>query len=159
LWQCKVTLPIGVPPVPAWQRVFPQNPLSGTIALPAAEAPFVTDLCVSRDPAAPAQRLLLFAGLSGAGVFRGVFTRGAGIVWSLVLGPATAPALPAGFGRVKVAQCKGNANHVYAIVETAVGAPGNGYPSVVFHSTDAGLTWTAPPVATGLMPPAFAQAT
>jgi hypothetical protein len=159
LWQFKVTFPIGAPPIVVPQRVFPQNPLAGTIALPAAEAPFVTDLCVSRDPAAPAQRLLLFAGLSGAGVFRGVFTRGAGIVWNLVLGPATAPALPAGFGRVKVAQCKGNANHVYAIVETAPGAPGNVYPSVVFHSTDAGVHWTAPPVATGLMPPAFGNAT
>ncbi len=123
----------------------------------------VTDIAIdfgNRTQAAPPATFTVFAAVRGQGVFRATFDTAtgayrltAGVAWTR-LGAAAAGAgfaalptvaaaqLDGRRGRIKLALCEGNPQHVYFIM--AQGPPpaaSDGVPSRVFHSDDGGNRW------------------
>lgn len=112
-------------------------------ALPAGSA--VNDLALFRDPADPANKLVLVAGVATAGIFRAVWDRAApgAAVWNPAVLPGAVPAtgrvlltfwVPPATGALAALPPLG-----YAVLETAVSGP-----SLVLNSTDLGQNWNLP---------------
>jgi hypothetical protein len=112
-------------------------------ALPAGSA--VNDLALLRDPADPANKLILVAGVAAAGIFRAVWDRATpgAAVWNPAVLPGAVPAagrvlltfwVPPAAGPLAALPPLG-----YAVLETAVSGP-----SLVLNSTDLGQNWNLP---------------
>ena len=90
----------------------------------------------------------LYAAIGGQGIYRGVFDRnavGLNTVWEPILSvglPAPCTPLALTWDRIRLALCSGQPDHVYAIAENAT----SGAVLSVYHSSNAGNSWTARPV-------------
>jgi len=120
----------------------------------------VSDVVLAGDPG-NADQYLLLAGVAGVGIFRGVYSRDNDrTAWTAVFSPpANGDGTPS-IGRIKLAFSKRIVGVVpptpwaYAVMEdqgfSGAVAPLRGFPTVVFQSTDLGVTWPARP-AVGLL--------
>ena len=112
-------------------------------ALPGAAAGQpVTDVALTRHPA-NANQYVILAAVSGVGVAQGIFNRNNRTTAWTVVGPGAPAPWAGGIGAVKVAWSTGAGLRAYAVVEQQSGGPTNGFPSVLYRSTDLGATWLA----------------
>jgi hypothetical protein len=133
-----------------WRReagpVFHREPVPA--AMPAAPAlgAAATDVIVVQgwDPDRP-KLLRLYAAIGGQGIYRGVFNRdlpGSDTVWEPILGvglPAPCTPVALTWDRIRLTVCSNQPDHLYAIAENA----NNGAVLAVYHSSNAGNSWTA----------------
>ena len=125
----------------------------------------ITDIAIDfgdRTRATPPAAYTVFAAVRGQGVFRAIFDTAtndyrvaAGVRWTQLGAAAVLPfvALPTVAaaqlaadptrGRIKLAVCETNGQHVYFIM--GQGPPNDGVPSTVFHSADGGNNWLQRP--------------
>jgi len=131
----------------------------------------VSDVVTFPDPAAPTQSLIVMAALHGQGIVRGRFDRNKKKTdWSTAAGNvapsnmcaillANGSPLAGTIGRIRLAAAPSNTSFVYAVMEETNPPAGraSGFPTIVFQSQDAGVTFRAPAGATQAeAPPAAA---
>ncbi len=160
LWRCEC--PLTQPATPRFTRDLPD----GDNKPAAAQVPssldarglwpgHCTDLLVARDPRDATlvklgdvqvpRYLILYVGIDGAGVFRGRFDRS---TTTTVFDdePLSLPNMPDKFGRVRLALCERQPQHVYAVfakvVQENLLAREKGFATEIYHSADNGSHWT-----------------
>lgn len=140
----------AVPPGAAAMPALPAPP-----ARPAPNRAFGVNCCdvlvtPNTDPAQPGT-YRIFAAFNAMGIFRGVCNPATGVtVWEAapLSGGGVLPALstPAGgttHDRIRLAACKSQPNHVYALFESGTNPGPDDTVLDVFYSNDAGTTWFA----------------
>jgi hypothetical protein len=159
LWRCEC--PLAQPAAPRFTRDLPNRDgkpaaasvpasLDGSGLWPA----HCTDLLLAHDPrdrettqigAVQVPRyLILFVGVDGVGVFRGRFDRRTAAT-AFEDEPLRLPDTPTNFGRIRLAQCDRQPQHVYAVlaevVRVSIIAREKAFATAVYHSSDSGSHW------------------
>jgi hypothetical protein len=106
----------------------------------------VTDLALARHPTEDRARyLLIVAGVESKGIYVGKFDRNdasSKVSWSSAKSPIGLDGSNVTwFGRVRVALCKNQPQHLYAVF-CDYSAGNSGFASAVFRSDDAGDSWS-----------------
>lgn len=160
LWSCRITggESAAVRPTFAWNRELPSAAAgapalhSGALSATAFGSwpAYVTDLRVARDPRDAAtivvnlrevrRYLVIYAGLSGAGVFRGRYDRQTRlVVWDPAVLGVPDPHFP--FERVLLALCRSQPNHLFAVFQFPPDPADETVASAVFATADHGDSW------------------
>ncbi|MEP7380594.1 MAG: hypothetical protein ABI910_02855 [Gemmatimonadota bacterium] len=151
LW--KVECPLAAPAAPVFRREFPDSggkpasaPLRDTPDAAGTWRSYCTDLLVSRDPRSDdtvrvgavdvPRYLLLLVGIDGIGVYRGRYDRKDGTT-DFDGSPLSVDTGGVAFGRIRLAQCERQPQHVYAVMANLVGDSA----SEVHHSGNSGGSW------------------
>ncbi len=160
LWRCEC--PLAQPAKPHFTRDLPNSdnkpaaaPVPSSLTARGLWPGHCTDLVVARDPrdatlvtvgdAQVPRYLILYVGIDGVGVFRGRFDRS---TTTTVFDdePLSLPNLPDRFGRVRLAVCERQPQHVYAVfakvVQENLLAREKAFASEIYHSADNGNHWT-----------------
>ena len=141
-----------------WRRergpVFRREPVPAGPPAPPALGSAATDvIAIDGWNQSRPDLVRLYAAFGGQGIYRGVFDRnaaGLNTAWDPILSTGLpAPCAPGAmtWDRIRLAVCASQPNHVYAVAENA----GNATVLSVYHSSNAGDSWTARPVPLALL--------
>jgi hypothetical protein len=154
LWRCEC--PLARPARPKFTRDLPnaKNQPAGAALATTVDGngvwpPHCTDLLVARDPRETAtvtrggvevlRYLLMFVAVDSVGIFRGRFDRREETV-EFESSPLTLPIGALNFSRIRLAQCEGKPEHVFAVfADTSVPTTS---ATEVYHSSNSGKDWT-----------------